>query len=103
MENYSDIHVSLGNDDRNKKYLIFVHVNLTLKFAFLPFVSVDLIQMLEFNLTVSLPAASLLTVVLALVGKFHISFKYPYYCSILYSYFCHVCKDIPWKMIYLSL
>ncbi|XP_011865325.1 PREDICTED: membralin isoform X2 [Vollenhovia emeryi] len=29
---------------------------------------VDLIQMLEFNLTVSLPAASLLTVVLALVG-----------------------------------
>ncbi|XP_029663900.1 membralin [Formica exsecta] len=29
---------------------------------------VDLIQMLEFNLTVSLPAASLLTVILALVG-----------------------------------
>lgn len=33
------------------------------------FVSVDLLQMLEFNVTVSFPAAPLLTVILALVGK----------------------------------
>lgn len=33
-------------------------------------VSVDLLQMLEFNNTVSFPAASLLTVILALVGEF---------------------------------
>lgn len=72
-----------------------VHVSLTLKLAFLPFVSVDLIQMLEFNLTVSLPAASLLTVVLALVGKFHnVSFRYPFlntriniFCSLVFVMF----------------
>lgn len=66
------------------------HVSLTLKLAFFSFVSVDLIQMLEFNLTVSLPAASLLTVVLALVGKFHnVSFKYPLlntYINIFYFF-----------------
>lgn len=33
------------------------------------FVAVDLLQMLEFNVTVSFPAAPLLTVILALVGK----------------------------------
>lgn len=32
--------------------------------------SVDLLQMLEFNVTVSFPAAPLLTVILALVGEF---------------------------------
>lgn len=37
------------------------------------FISVDLLQMLEFNVTVSFPAAPLLTVILALVGKFLIS------------------------------
>ncbi|EFN63664.1 Membralin [Camponotus floridanus] len=37
---------------------------------------IDLIQMLEFNLTVSLPAASLLTVILALVGE-HIHLIFP--------------------------
>lgn len=34
------------------------------------FVAVDLLQMLEFNVTVSFPAAPLLTVILALVGKY---------------------------------
>ena len=33
------------------------------------FVSVDLLQMLEFNVTITFPAAPLLTVILALVGK----------------------------------
>jgi hypothetical protein len=33
------------------------------------FFSVDLLQMLEFNVTVSFPAAPLLTVILALVGE----------------------------------
>lgn len=33
------------------------------------FVAVDLLQMLEFNVTVSFPAAPLLTVILALVGE----------------------------------
>jgi len=42
--------------------------------------------MLEFNLTVSLPAASLLTVILALVGKLHISFYFEslFKCYILF-------------------
>lgn len=39
------------------------------KYTSFLFVSVDLLQMLEFNLTVTFPAASLLTVILALVGK----------------------------------
>lgn len=33
------------------------------------FLSVDLLQMLEMNMTVAFPAAPLLTVILALVGK----------------------------------
>lgn len=33
-------------------------------------ISVDLLQMLEFNVSVRFPAASLLTVVLALVGEY---------------------------------
>jgi len=33
------------------------------------FVAVDLLQMLEFNVTITFPAAPLLTVILALVGK----------------------------------
>lgn len=32
--------------------------------------SVDLLQMLEMNMTIAFPAAPLLTVILALVGKF---------------------------------
>lgn len=38
------------------------------------FVLVDLLQMLEFNVTVSFPAAPLLTVILALVGKYTFSY-----------------------------
>lgn len=34
------------------------------------FSSVDLLQMLEMNMTIAFPAAPLLTVILALVGKF---------------------------------
>lgn len=43
--------------------LIFVFLNI----AFL----VDLLQMLEFNVSVRFPAASLFTVILALCGKFY--------------------------------
>lgn len=78
---------------------------LILNLAFLSSVSVDLIQMLEFNLTVSLPAASLLTVVLALVGEFHISFRYSFLITrirmIDYSYLCFILvfimENVLWK------
>ena len=37
---------------------------------------VELLQMLEFNTTITFPAAPLLTVILALVGKFMIEIYY---------------------------
>ena len=48
------------------KYISFVNKYLNLIFAFFP---VDLLQMLELNTTIAFPAAPLLTVILALVGK----------------------------------
>ena len=43
------------------------HVRVALQYVFL--LAVDLLQMLEMNMTIAFPAAPLLTVILALVGK----------------------------------
>jgi len=43
------------------------HVHVALQYVFL--LAVDLLQMLEMNMTIAFPAAPLLTVILALVGK----------------------------------
>lgn len=53
------------------------------------FVSVDLLQMLEFNVTVSFPAAPLLTVILALVGMYILFIIYAqHYRMHLYAWKC---------------
>lgn len=45
------------------------HVHFVMQYVFL--LAVDLLQMLEMNMTIAFPAAPLLTVILALVGKAH--------------------------------
>ena len=44
--------------------------NQTNKNKQIPIISVDLLQMLEMNVTIAFPAAPLLTVILALVGTY---------------------------------
>ena len=57
---------------------------------------VELLQMLEFNTPISFPAAPLLTVILALVGKSNHILNFPQ-CGI-FRIFCH--SDFTWKQIW---
>lgn len=59
------------------KYIILIHTLFILCLF-----SVDLLQMLEFNVSVRFPAASLFTVILALCGKY----AFDYICILIFCY-----------------